>query len=90
MSMNNAMINILIRKLNSLNLCRNFSHRKLSDCVEAAGVYQISYGRVANLMHLHSSSTEISELHNWNSEFRNSAWIPTLWDPQDREPSSNG
>jgi hypothetical protein len=34
-SMNDAMTNILMGKLNALNLRRNFSHGELSDCVEA-------------------------------------------------------
>ena len=50
-SINDAMTNILSMKLNALNSRRNFSHGKLIDCVEAGGVYQISYGRVAKLMH---------------------------------------
>jgi hypothetical protein len=51
-SMNDAMTNILSMKLNALNSQRNFSHGKLSDYVEAGGVYQISYWGVAKLMHL--------------------------------------
>jgi hypothetical protein len=50
--MNDAMTNILSMKLNALNSQRNFSHGKLSDYVEAGGVYQISYWGVAKLMHL--------------------------------------
>jgi hypothetical protein len=51
-SINDAMTNILSMKLNALNSRRNFSYGKLSNCVEAGGVYQISYGGVAKLMHL--------------------------------------
>jgi hypothetical protein len=36
-SMTDAMTNILMGKLNALNLQRNFFHGKLSDCVEAGG-----------------------------------------------------
>ena len=50
--MNDAMINIIVDRLNALNLRRNFFHRKLGDCYETGRVNQISYRGVANLMHL--------------------------------------
>jgi len=36
-SMNDAMISVLMSKLNTLNLRKNFSHGKLGDCFEARG-----------------------------------------------------
>jgi hypothetical protein len=40
-SMNDAMINILMSKLNTLNLRKNFFHRRLGDCLKPEGVNQI-------------------------------------------------
>jgi len=35
--MDDAMISVLMSKLNTLNLRKNFSHGKLGDCFEARG-----------------------------------------------------
>jgi len=40
-SMNDAMISVLMSKLNTLNLRKNCSHGKLGDCFEAREVNQI-------------------------------------------------
>jgi len=40
-SMNDATISVLMSKLNTLNLRKNFFHRTLGDCFEAVGVNQI-------------------------------------------------